>query len=396
MWVAIPIVSFICVILALIPLPLHWRTRNVATLSLIFWLVLGNIVRGINSVIWSGTTAVKYKVWCDISIRLLIGVNFAVPASVFCICRFLAQVACPRDCNLVASNKRRRMIFDLVMCVGLPMVFMALYYVVQTNRFSILEDFGCEAPVHMSVLGLFIMYLPSVLVSLAALVYAGIALRWFIYRRAQFQAVLQSTNSGLTTNHYVRFITLSTTQMFYTAALSTFTFITHIKCGLKPYLSWNSVHTNFQHIEQIPRDLPPLPFWMTYFLAWSIAPMSSVLFFIFFGFGREAKLEYIRFFRWVFRIKPEPVSIPSASESGMRGANPITVSFGMSPIITKHTEITMSTDNVSPSTRTISRPPSPVNKQVNGGPDAQVRFAPIFPFVSDLTTYNYHPFNRCN
>ena len=67
MRIELPIVSFICTILVLIPLPWHWKARNVATLSIITWLGLLNVIRGVNAIVWAGSTVVKYPVWCDIS-----------------------------------------------------------------------------------------------------------------------------------------------------------------------------------------------------------------------------------------------------------------------------------------------------------------------------------------
>jgi pheromone a factor receptor len=142
MRVELPIISFICTVLVLIPLPWHWRARNVATVSIIVWLTICNVTRGINAIVWGGSTVVKYHVWCDISkcpfstschlanwasaTKLIIGAYIAVPASMMCVCRYLSQVASPRQTIANASDKRRRMIFELVMCVGLPIIGMAL------------------------------------------------------------------------------------------------------------------------------------------------------------------------------------------------------------------------------------------------------------------------------
>lgn len=58
--------------------------------------------------------------------RFIVGANFGLPASVFCICRFLAQIASPRSSIISRSEKRYRTIFELVMCVGLPIVMAGL------------------------------------------------------------------------------------------------------------------------------------------------------------------------------------------------------------------------------------------------------------------------------
>ena len=40
--------SVVALVLALYPLPWHLRTRNIATLSMIFWMTLLNIVHTVN------------------------------------------------------------------------------------------------------------------------------------------------------------------------------------------------------------------------------------------------------------------------------------------------------------------------------------------------------------
>jgi hypothetical protein len=58
--------------------------------------------------------------------KIIIGANIALPASILCICRYLAYVASPRLTITTASDKRRRVIFELFMCAGLPIIAMAL------------------------------------------------------------------------------------------------------------------------------------------------------------------------------------------------------------------------------------------------------------------------------
>jgi len=62
----LPIGAFLAAALALVPLPWHWRARNVATLSIIAWLFISNAVYGINSVIWAGNVENAVPIWCDI------------------------------------------------------------------------------------------------------------------------------------------------------------------------------------------------------------------------------------------------------------------------------------------------------------------------------------------
>ncbi|CAE6407407.1 unnamed protein product [Rhizoctonia solani] len=364
----LPVVAFICTIMVLIPLPWHWRARNVATLSLIFWLGIINFTRGINAIIWGGKTINYAPVWCDITTKLVIGANWAFSSSTLCICRYLAQVSSPHHKIPNATDRRRRMIFEIFMCAGMPLIAMALHYIVQGHRFDILEDFGCNPTTYVSVAALFIVYLPPLFFSLITLIYAGIALRWFVHRRAQFQAVLQSHNSGLTTGRYLRLIALAVTEMLFAAAMTLFILIVTLEDnGLRPWVSWDFVHADWHRVDQFAKVLAPSYFWDRYLLTWYMVPMTSVIFFAFFGFGQEAKAEYVKYINFVkakvFRIKPKPQPVLPVSARG--GINTISSTMSTPAVIKLHTETTVSRTSEKwdeapvSSMHTTSRPPSP-------------------------------------
>jgi hypothetical protein len=62
----LPIGAFVAAFLVLIPLPWHWRARNVPTLSIIAWLFVSNIILGVNTIIWADSIDITAVVWCDI------------------------------------------------------------------------------------------------------------------------------------------------------------------------------------------------------------------------------------------------------------------------------------------------------------------------------------------
>lgn len=51
----------------LLPLPWHWRAGNVATLSIIAWLFISNIIFAVDAFIWGDNIDIVVPVWCDIS-----------------------------------------------------------------------------------------------------------------------------------------------------------------------------------------------------------------------------------------------------------------------------------------------------------------------------------------
>lgn len=62
-----PPIAIISALILLIPLPWHWRARNVATLSIILWLFMSNIIYATDAIIWKDNVLIKARVWCDIS-----------------------------------------------------------------------------------------------------------------------------------------------------------------------------------------------------------------------------------------------------------------------------------------------------------------------------------------
>lgn len=67
MHVEMPLGALTAAVLVLVPLPWHWRARNVPTLSMIAWLFVSNVIFAVNSIVWAGSVDLVVPVWCDIS-----------------------------------------------------------------------------------------------------------------------------------------------------------------------------------------------------------------------------------------------------------------------------------------------------------------------------------------
>ncbi|CAE7133330.1 unnamed protein product [Rhizoctonia solani] len=305
------VVSFICTVLVLIPLPWHWRARNIPTLSLVFWYTTINFLRGINAVIWAGNTNDHAPVWCDITTKMEMGANWGFCSTGIALCRYLAHVSSPHHRIEKAPEKRRRVIFEIFMCAVLPLIAMALHYVVQGNRYYILEDFGCMASIYPTFVSLLIINVPPLLFGLTTLVYSGIAMWWLIQRRTQFEVTLQSHDSGLTKSRYIRLVILSAIMMLMATAMTTFVLVSNIENGdTAPWPSWEVVHADWYRIDELASDLVPESIRVRRLMIWYLVPIASIGFFAFFGFGKEARDEYASYFSFVrtriFCIKPNP------------------------------------------------------------------------------------------
>ncbi|KAK6987709.1 STE3-domain-containing protein [Favolaschia claudopus] len=313
-------IAFIAAFSLFLALPCHWRARNVATLSAIFWLFIANIIFAVDSIIWGDSIRVIAPIWCDISTKLIIGSNFALPAACLCICIHLEQVSSIRAVRVTIDDKKRRQLFEALMCFGLPLVFMALHYVVQGHRFDIIQEYGCRPATFISIPAIFIVWIPPMILAIAALVFAGLALRHFMVRRISFAAHLDASHSALTTSRYLRLMLMSMTQMIWSLSVTTYNlWFTFMNTHLRPWTSWSDVHADFLRVDQFPTlFLSPLV-QRAYYAVWWAIPASTFIFVLFFAFGREALDDYKHAFGWILRVifrrKPAPATLGTSSTS---------------------------------------------------------------------------------
>lgn len=94
-------------------------------------------------------------------------------AASLCINRRLASIAMSRAVSSTHNKKRLNLAIDLSLGVGLPVILMALSYIVQPHRYDIFEGFGCEGAVYLSTPAIFIIYLMPIVLGIISAVYGG-------------------------------------------------------------------------------------------------------------------------------------------------------------------------------------------------------------------------------
>ncbi|KAJ7475524.1 putative fungal pheromone GPCR, STE3-type [Mycena galericulata] len=308
----LPIGAFIASFIVLIPLPWHWRARNIPTLSLIAWLFISNITYAINAVIWAGNINVVAKVWCDIATKLQVGSTMGLPTCCLCLCIHLERIASVRQVRTTPEQKRRRMIFDLLMCWGLPSITMALHYIVQGHRFDLVEDFGCRAAIYVSLASIFLVWLPPIVVVVLTLGFASAALYHFFRRRLTFARHLQAASS-LTPSRYFRLMAMALAQMVWATVVTVADMAFTLRPGLRPWVSWASVHSDFGRVAVFPTAFIPAQTLLVSYLIWWTVPLSALLFAAFFAFGEDAKREYAACWHAVVRLGKRVLRRPSAT-----------------------------------------------------------------------------------
>ncbi|KAJ7243441.1 putative fungal pheromone GPCR, STE3-type [Mycena rebaudengoi] len=280
----LPIGAFVASFLVLVPLPWHWRARNVPTLSIIAWLFLSNIMLGVNAIIWADNIRIVAKVWCDITTKFQVGATMALPMCCLCLCIHLERIASVRQVRTTPEQKRRRMYFDLAMCWGVPAISMALHYIVQGHRFDIVQDFGCRPATYISVAAICLVWVPQLIAVLLTLLFAGAALFHFFQRRLTFARHLQDS-SALTPSRYFRLMAMAIVQMVWATFVTGTNMWLSCRDGLRPWISWADVHSNFGRVAAFPRVFIPQEQWAwTYFIFWTV-PLTALMFFAFFASG---------------------------------------------------------------------------------------------------------------
>ncbi|EMD35235.1 STE3-like pheromone receptor B mating type [Gelatoporia subvermispora B] len=310
-----PYVALFAAACLLVPLPWHWRARNIATLSIIAWLFVIDVIYAVDAIVWKHSVDIVIPVWCDITTKIIIGSNIALPAASMCVSIHLEQVSSIRQVSFTKASKRRRQIIELVLCWLVPAIWMALHYCVQGHRFDILEDYGCRPTTYVSIPAIFLIWVPPLMMAVVAMVCSGLAFYHFLRQRISFARHLQSTNSGLNTSRYLRLMAMSIVEMLLGIAATSATLAFSVIWDMRPWTNWANVHWDFSRIDLYATFGTP-PFILTYYyVLWWIPPASSFIFFFFFAFGQEAMKEYQACFSWVllhvFKIQPGAPAKPS-------------------------------------------------------------------------------------
>lgn len=119
----------------------------------------------------------------------------------------------------------------------------------------------------------------------------------FIARRYQFAKILESSQSAITTNRFLRLIALALLQIAFVFPLSAFTIIqTLVNLAPQPYKSWAFVHADFNTVPRVPLAVWRLsggtPAGRASELGHWVPVVASALFFVFFGVGDESVAVY--------------------------------------------------------------------------------------------------------
>ncbi|KAF8809921.1 STE3-domain-containing protein [Phlegmacium glaucopus] len=291
---AFPIFALLGFILVLIPLPWHLHAWNSGTCLFMIWVAIACLNQFINSIIWHNNAIDWAPIWCDISTRLTVGISVGIPAASLCINRRLYKIATCRTATITHAQKRRAVLVDLAIGLGLPALQMPLQFIVQGHRYDIWEDIGCYPTTVNTPAAYPLSFIWPNVISLASAVYCVLTLRAFMLRRAQFSQFLSSTTS-LSINRYFRLMALATSEILFTVPFSTYgLYLNIIEAPIYPWKSWADIHFMWYTIDTFPAILwrsNPTSLIVHESTRWSLI-FCAFVFFGFFGFAEESRKNY--------------------------------------------------------------------------------------------------------
>ncbi|PWY69230.1 a-pheromone receptor PreA [Aspergillus eucalypticola CBS 122712] len=290
--ILLPVTAFVSVLLSIIPLVLHCKNRNVAASSLILWYILLNIFNIINALIWPTDDIDSWwdgKGLCDIEVKVMIASYVAIPGTLVCIFRTLAQVLDTSRANLVPTQSQRWWNHAVVLsfCAIAPVVAMLTHYVYQSNRYILYAIAGCLNNYDRSWVTLVLAWIWPLVICLIAGYYCVIVLHRLTKYRSQFGDILQSANSNLTKSRFLRLFLIAFMMLWAIIPVQTYVVASNI-IVTQPWhsYSWSVAHPpDWNEVIKVPVA------GHVFYDRW-IPVASGYMFFIFFGSGRDAFVMY--------------------------------------------------------------------------------------------------------
>ncbi|TDL17042.1 fungal pheromone STE3G-protein-coupled receptor [Rickenella mellea] len=294
-----PLMIFLSLVASL--LPLLWIKRdNIGVLFLSLWLAIACLNQFVNSVIWYGNTRNFIPVWCDISSRLIVGITVAIPASALCMARRLYHICSMKAFHLTPIQANTStLIEDMSICLGTPFLQMAIQYIVEGEKYAIMEDIGCY-PLYDGVWPSFVLAFSwPVAIGSTSAVYSVLTIRALAKHGKEIDKFIEDKAQR---KHYRRLIILALCVIIFETPFSVVVMILDLTIApVHSYISWKDTHSNYSIVLEVPAVI-----WRSNHMfnvksemcRW-ILVLLAIIFYGIFGFSVEAINVYKRTFRSV-------------------------------------------------------------------------------------------------
>lgn len=109
------------------------------------------------------------------------------------------------------------------------------------------------------------------------------------------------THAAISPRQFYRLMSLAVVEMIWDTGVNAYIIYFNTFQGLRPWISWANVHSNFSRVQILPAIFIPPNIESQFIFQWWILPVSCVIVLIFFGFGEDTKSNYQAAFLWFRR-----------------------------------------------------------------------------------------------
>ncbi|KLO14136.1 fungal pheromone STE3G-protein-coupled receptor [Schizopora paradoxa] len=300
-----PIGNFIGFVLSVVPLASHLGSHSCRTgiWMYAFWVGSQNFTNFVDSIIWRNNVNIVAPVWCDIVTKLQLGTAVGVPGCTLVFCRHLYNITRIRAVLPVdeKSERRRAIMIDLMITLGVPLASMALCTLTQPYRFELVEEIGCQSAEFS-----YITFGMIFVLSFVATILAPFPIHFFIRHRAEVNENL-ATHPEVIPNRYHRVMAIACLTLILDLPVCVLVVTTRLLAGGEsdlnnPYRSWSFVRDgSFSQIFQTTAKEWGSDKWLVFTVKWNewSYVMHAIVFFIIFGTTLEARTRYWNVYSYV-------------------------------------------------------------------------------------------------
>ncbi|VDB87070.1 unnamed protein product [Peniophora sp. CBMAI 1063] len=329
-----PIASIIAAALLLVVLMtgLIRKSWNLGVFFLSFWLFLMNLANAINTIVWADNADLKLYVYCDIVSHLQIIGVVAKSTTTFIIVRRLYLIVSHQSVEPYSKRTHRWNLFvEWTLGVIFPLIVAGpVYYVVQAERFIVIQGFGCRDVILDSVLTFLLMETWSIIFPLLSIFFYYPKVVYTFYRHNRAVNGFLRSNDSVSRSTYFRVLALASIDILITFPFGLTTFILGVLSALPDppfYIGWDILHTDWAPSSTAYSDWMWSP-WASasfYFSLWT-TPVLAFTIFGLFGLSGEALASYRHGLRTILRYFGKKTSVRTRDSTTISGMG--TMEFG--------------------------------------------------------------------
>ncbi|KAG8802599.1 a-factor receptor [Serendipita sp. 399] len=296
MFPAYPIVCILSAILALMPIPSHYRAGNIGIIALGVWTFWGNIIAAVNTIYWHGNLRNPNPIWGDICQAYFAVMNFGLSSSTIFIQYTLWKVSRNRKLFITRRERRMQKIWGAFWCYGFPLLFVVFHYIVQGHRYDVVEDLGPTPTTYLTPVAFTLYFMWDPILCIIAIIFSILTYINVIRHRKEVANMFVSSkrhNAG----QYYRLLAITLVLTLIHLPLVLRVLIGNaVDYEVYPWISWEDTHSNYMRIQYISRiilgTIPGAVSGLS--LAYWAVALCGYIYFALYGTGSESLAQYKR------------------------------------------------------------------------------------------------------